>query len=56
MRLEWKIGKRYDGGREREGTEPVEYCDRRFLEACDMGRGRFVRRPGGDVINGGRAG
>lgn len=47
-----------EGGRDLEGTEPVvEYCDRRFLEACDIGRGRLLLRGAGDdVINGGRAG
>lgn len=50
------MGNRYDGGRDREGIEPVEYCDSRFLEACDMGRGSVLRREGGDVMRGGRAG
>lgn len=45
-----------EGGRDREGIELVEYCDRRFLDACDIGRGRVLLRAGGDVINGGRAG
>jgi hypothetical protein len=35
--------------------EPVEYCERRFLEACDIGLGN-VDRAGGVVISGGRAG
>jgi hypothetical protein len=56
VRLEWKMGNRYEAGRDREGIDPVEYCDRRFLEACDIGRGMLVRRAGGEVINGGRAG
>lgn len=38
--------------------EPVEYCDSRFLDACDMGRGRVDLRFGfgGDVIRGGSGG
>ena len=47
----------WEGGRDLEGMEPVvEYCDRRFLEACDMGRGRLLLRAGGEVMSGGRAG
>lgn len=47
----------WEGGRDLEGTEPVvEYCDRRFLEACDIGRGRLLLRAGGDVTSGGSAG
>ena len=45
-----------DGGRDRDGIELVEYCDKRFLDACDMGRGSVLRRDGGEVINGGRGG
>jgi hypothetical protein len=56
-RLEGKSGKMCEGGRDLEGRElVVEYCDKRFLEACDMGRGRLVLRAGGDVMSGGRAG
>jgi hypothetical protein len=56
-RLEGKSGNMWEGGRDLVGMElAVEYCDRRFLEACDMGRGRLVLRAGGDVISGGRAG
>jgi hypothetical protein len=36
--------------------EAVEYCERRFLDACDMGRGIVVLRPGGDVMSGGSGG
>jgi hypothetical protein len=50
------MGKIWEGGRERDGTELVEYWERRFLEACDIGRGSVLRRVGGDVINGGREG
>jgi hypothetical protein len=50
------MGKICDGGRDREGPEPVEYCDRRFLDAYDIGRGSVLLRPGGEVINGGSAG
>lgn len=48
-----------EGGRDLDGAEPdVEYCDRRFLEACDIGRGRLLLRVvgGGLVISGGSAG
>ena len=45
-----------EGGRDLECTEPAEYCDRRFLDACDSGRGSVLRRGGGDVISGGRGG
>lgn len=46
-----------DGGRDLEGMElVVEYCDRRFLEACDIGRGRVLLRAGGEVMSGGSAG
>lgn len=47
-----------DGGRERDGIEPVEYCDNRFLEACDIGRGivDLLLGFGGDVMSGGRGG
>ncbi len=53
------MGKMWDGGRDREGIELVEYCDKRFLDACDIGRGRMLLRAGGaggEVISGGRAG
>lgn len=43
-------------GRDLEGTDPVEYCDSRPLEACDIGRARLLRREGVEVVNGGRAG
>lgn len=47
----------WEGGRDLDGTElVVEYCDRRFLEACDIGRGRVLLRAGGDVMSGGSAG
>jgi hypothetical protein len=48
----------YDGGRERDCKEPVEYCDNRFLEAWDIGRGSvdLLFGFGGDVIRGGRGG
>lgn len=40
--------------------ELVEYCDRRFLDACDIGRGRVDLRFGlgfeVDVIRGGSGG
>lgn len=55
-RLEWKTGKRKEPGRDRDGTEPVEYCDSRFLEAWDIGRGTADRRAGGEVISGVKAG
>lgn len=45
-----------DGGRDREGTDPVEYCDNRFLEAYDSGLERVERRLGGEVTRGGRGG
>jgi hypothetical protein len=45
-----------EGGRERVGIELVEYCDQRFLDACDIGLGSALLRAGGEVINGGRAG
>lgn len=34
--------------------EPAEYCDRRFLDACDIGRERVDLRFGfgGDVMRG----
>ena len=43
----------WEGGREREWMEPVEYCESRFLDAWDMGRGNVLRREGGEVIKGG---
>lgn len=38
--------------------DPVEYCDNRFLDACDMGRESVDLRFGfgGDVIRGGSGG
>lgn len=50
------MGKTCEGGRDLDGIEPVEYCDSRFLEACDIGRGSVLRREGFDVISGGKAG
>lgn len=58
------MGKMWDGGRDRVGIEVVEYWERRFLDACDMGRGSVVLRPGGpggdvmsgDVMSGGSGG
>lgn len=50
------MGNMCDCGRDLEGTELAEYCDSRCLEACDMGRGRVLRREGVDVVNGGKAG
>ena len=55
-RLEGNIWKIFDGGRDREGAEPVEYCDNRFLEACDSGLESVERRLGGEVISGGNGG
>ena len=49
----------WEGGRDLDGIEPVtEYCDSRFLEACDIGRGSVVLRAGTgeDVISGGSGG
>jgi hypothetical protein len=43
-------------GRDRGGIEPVEYCDNRFLDACDIGRGSVDLRGGGDVMRGGKGG
>jgi hypothetical protein len=45
-----------DGGRDLEGAEYVEYWDNLFLDACEVGRCRFDRRVGGDVIRGGNGG
>jgi len=45
-----------DGGRDRDGIELVEYCDKRFLDAWDIGRGKVLLRDGGEVINGGSGG
>jgi hypothetical protein len=50
------MGNMWDGGRDLEGAEPVEYCESRFFEACDIGLGRVDRRVGGDVMSGGSAG
>lgn len=51
------MGKTCDGGRDLVGMElAVEYCDKRFLETCDIGRERLLLRAGGEVISGGRAG
>jgi hypothetical protein len=55
-RLEWKIGKTWDGGRDREGPEVFEYCDNLFFDANDRGRCRLVRLAGGDVTKGGNGG
>lgn len=47
----------WEGGRDLEGIElVVEYCDKRFLDACDIGRGRLLLRAGGEVMSGGSAG
>lgn len=43
-------------GRDRDGTEPVEYWDNLFFDTCDIGRGIADRRDGGDVIKGDREG
>lgn len=43
-------------GRDRDGTEPVEYWDNLFFDTCDIGRGIADRREGGDVIKGDREG
>lgn len=48
------MGTIYETGRDREGTEPVEYWDNLFLDAWDIGRGIVVRRAGGEVMSGGR--
>lgn len=50
------MGKRNEAGRDRDGTEPVEYCDSRFFEARDIGRGATDRRAGGEVIKGVKVG
>jgi hypothetical protein len=51
------MGKMKEGGRDLVGRElVVEYCDKRFLEACDIGRGRLLLRAGGEVISGGSTG
>lgn len=47
-----------DGGRD-QGAEPCEYCDNRFLDACemDMGRGGIADfRDCGEVMSGGNGG
>lgn len=56
-RLEWKMGKMCDGGREREYPDTLEYWDILFLEAWDVWR-CSVRRAerGGEVIRGGKDG
>lgn len=51
------MGKRYEAGRERDGMEPVEYCERRFFAACAIEGGTaLVGLLVGDVISGGSAG
>lgn len=50
------MGNMWEGGRERDGMDPVEYWDSRFLEACDMGLGICDRRADGEVIRGARDG
>ena len=55
-RLEGNRVKIFEGGRDREGIEPVEYCDKRFFEACDIGRPNMLLRAGGEVMSGGRGG
>ena len=58
-RLEWNTGNRCEAGRDRDGMEAVEYCDRRFFEACDIGLAILVRALPGlreDVIKGGSTG
>lgn len=42
-----------DGGREREGIELVEYCEMRFLDACDR---ECLKVDGPDVTKGGSDG
>ena len=49
----------YEGGRDRDGIEAVEYCDSLFFGACDIGLGRTVcgvPELSDDVIRGGRTG
>ena len=36
--------------------ELAEYWDKRFLDACDIGRGRVLRRVAGEVMRGGSGG
>ena len=58
-RLEWNTGNKCEVGRDRDGIDAVEYCDRRFFEASDIGLGRVDRAAPGfsvDVIRGGRTG
>jgi hypothetical protein len=50
------MGSMCDCGRDLDGTELAEYCESLFLEACDTGRGRLLRRDGVDVVNGDSAG
>lgn len=50
------MGNMWEVGRDLEGTEPTEYWERRFLDACDIGRCRVLRREEGEVMSGGRAG
>lgn len=53
-------GNTWEGGRDRQGIELVEYCDSLFIEACEAGCCRFGRfggaAAGGDVIKGGNGG
>jgi hypothetical protein len=41
------MGKMWEGGRDLDGNDPVEYCDSRCLEAKDIGRGCAL---GGEVV------
>lgn len=44
------MGKMWEGGRDLDGIEAVEYCDSRLLKACDIGRGN-VSVEGGVVLD-----
>lgn len=50
------MGNTWEGGRDLEGTEWVEYCESLFFDACEFGRCKVERREGGDVTSGGRGG
>lgn len=53
------MGNRCEAGRDRDGIEAVEYCDKRFLETSDIGLGsmdRALPELKVDVIRGGRTG
>lgn len=53
-RLDEKGGYTLEGGRDLDSPDVLEYCERRFLEACDIEGCGLGLRGVGDVTSGGR--